>query len=333
MSGPALSFNRQAVTGAEALPGDTRDAPSWRQQIADGFLLAQADTTANSREVIDDAYDPLIEPLRELGYDTRQLVIGNRGGTYNYNGIWAAISEQQARGRFAELPGSREEFERGAIEAYSSRVAEAEERSTRGSLAPQLIGGIGGAMTDPLNLYSLPFGGVGNTALKRILSEGAINAGIELFQQPGVQGQREDLGRRDLTFSEAAANVGLGFAGGAAFRGAIEGAGAAARAARQLDPNLADKEFAQAFADLVPDEFQTAEQRAVVSILNRQADIDEASPFVRTYEGDEANFAKLQRAMDALEEGRIPTPGEISPCAGTPTPTCSSRSGRRGKRW
>ncbi len=324
MSGPPLTYNPQTVRGREAEQGDTRDAPPWSQQIADGFLIGQADTTANNAEVLDDAYDPLIEPLQERGYDIRQLVIGNRGGTFNYNGIWAAIREEQAKGNFTELPSSREEFEASALQTYREQVEAAEGRSERGSLAPQLIGGLGGAMTDPINLYSLPLGGFGRTIGQKVLTEAAIGAGVELALQPGVQAQREALGRRDLTLEEGALNVTFAGIGSGLLRGTVEGAAPAARAigeqVSRLDPNASNREFADAFRQLVPEQLRTPEQEAALHVMTRTADIEESSPFVRTIEGTDTHFARMEAALRALNQNRIPTTSELVEATGSPAP-------------
>lgn len=309
---------------ARAVQGqvDTRDAPGALDTIVAGFTTARADTTGQAEASQVDAYKPVIEALLELQPDaTFARYISPSTGTVNPQSVWRDVQRYRGQGRFTELPATLEEFETQWRAKKRQEIEAAEEVAARGNGIAAFAGGVAGAMTDPVNLLTLPVGGVGKTVLQRVLTEALVNAGVEAVMQPGVQRQREQLGRRDLTPEEAGLNIVMAGVGAAALRGGIELAPAAGRAIndtliqpaiRKIDPDWDDKQLAKAFADMVPRELRTPEQEAALFVMQRTAEVEDASPYVRTHEAMDAHVAKMEAALRALEEGRVPKPEEIA---------------------
>ncbi len=324
MSGPVLDFDPAAARLPGA--GDTREAPGFGETVAAGFGVARADTAGfvEARQV--DAYRPVIDALLEA-HPGRSFTayVNPATGTVDPQAVWRDVQRmKRERGLFAELPDTIEEYERRWRKDEAGRIAGLQDTMARGNAAAGFIGAMGGAMTDPVNLYSLPLGGFGKTLGQRLLTEGLVNAGIEAAMLPTAQRNRRELGLPDLTAGEAALNIAAAGVGAAALRGGIELAPGAVRAIDAkayelakpvrdaIEGRLGDRELAQAFADMVPENLRTPEQEAALRILQREAELDDSSPFVRTYEALDAHRAKLEQAADALAQGRIASEGEIA---------------------
>lgn len=104
-------------------------------------------------------------------------------------------------------------------------------RETGGGFVPELAGSLAGIGRDPGNLAGLFAGGGLGTAktimgrlAQVLLREGAINAGIEALQQPGVQAWRGELGLKH-GIEPAIENIGMAFLFGAAIGGGVQGLG------------------------------------------------------------------------------------------------------------
>lgn len=116
-------------------------------------------------------------------------------------------------------------------------AAAAEERSERTPLSfgggfGDFLGGAIGSMrpsTDPLNFGTLGVGGAGKSVAARVLSEGGAQGAIETVNQfTGVQENRKLLGL-NYGVSQAAMQIGMTAAGGAALRATGEAAAAGVR--------------------------------------------------------------------------------------------------------
>lgn len=93
-----------------------------------------------------------------------------------------------------------------------------------------IIGSIGGALTDPLNVITMPLGaGAAGGILRAVAIESGIQAGVEAVQQPAILKWQEELGR-DYDLGDAATNVmGAAILGGT-FTGIVRGARPTAQA-------------------------------------------------------------------------------------------------------
>lgn len=322
----ALSVRPDMVDRPDARPADTRPPPSlWDQATAAGRVEADRveDVQAMRRA---QAYTPLIEALEERGVPRRRMVIApwdpfgiasERAGVYDYDTIW----REAQRAGISGLPADQQAFERQAYRRGGERDTDLQTLQRGGGFAgtvAQFTGGMIGSLTDPINLYTLPLGGGGKHWATRILSEGAMNAGIEVAQFPVNQRAYGRLGE-NYGMSEVAQDAGLAFAAGAAFRGAVEVAPAAGRAVarvdaagyraaaplrERLDNFYAARDLARAFADQVPENLRTPDQVAALRILQRDAAIEATSPYVRTHQGSEAHRTHLARAAETLASGR-----------------------------
>lgn len=204
------------------------------------------------------------------------------------------------------------EVEKNAQE-IEKRAGDAASRAGVAGYAGLFAGAVVGSMTwrDPLNLATLGVGGVGRTMAMRIVTEGGAQAGIEAVNQfGGVQANRDLLGleRDNPLFNIAAAGV-----GGAALRGAVEGAVPAYRALeRNLFPERAAARMIRdqiegALRDPVTDERllaylyrqkDTPEVRAARTALEMDIEAKAENPYGTTRE---AGFI-LQRELNTLEE-------------------------------
>lgn len=307
----------------EARPaGDTRDAPSIIDTIVGGFKAARADTTGVVEEYQSDAYEPIINALVELQPGSNfTRYVNPATGVVSPEAVWRDVQRFRSKDRFNELPGTVQEFEKQWREKKRREIEAAEDVASRGNGIASFAGGVAGAMTDPVNLYTLPVGGGGKTVATRIITEGLVNMGVETVMLPTIQRNREQLGRRDLTVEEGALNVVMAGVGASVIRGGIELAPSAARVVgdnivdplrRFADPNFEDKQLARAFEQMVPQHLRTPEQDAALFVLRRQAEVEEVNPYVNTHEGIDAHLAKMDAALRALEEGRVAKPEELA---------------------
>jgi hypothetical protein len=318
-----LEWRPESASKPDAPKGDTRPTPGWDETIAAGFRVTLDPIADVQAGRLDEAYSPVIEALAERTgkksgdflkpWYRRTALPFTDNSMLDRDAIWREIDRQRSADpqAFAEI-GDRAAFERQVLTRDGDRQRDLETTS-RGGIVPTLIGGIPASMRDPLNLASLPIGGIGKTAATRIFSEGLVNAGIEAVQA-GTTSRRtfakmgEDYGVR-----EAAQDVVLGFAAGAAFRGAIEAAPAvdaagmriAAPVRDRIDEAFADRDVARALAQAVPESLRTPDQAAAFNVLTRESEIEAVNPFERTYAGADTHGAKLVEAMDALERGKL----------------------------
>lgn len=179
----------------------------------------------------------------------------------------------------------------GRVAARTKEIKDAAEGGAKvgwGDLG-RFAGGAVGAMTDPVNIASLVFGGAGMfeaagatlvaklAHIGRIAAqEGLINAGVEAANQPQIMRWNEKLGI-EHGISDAALSVGMAGLGGAAFGGLLAGAAQGGRAV------LGQWRKARGTAPAAP------EVRAAESILEARIADEDASPFPRTVEGDVAH--------------------------------------------
>lgn len=322
MSGPVLDFDPGAVRRPLAQEPDTRDAPSITETISAAFTAQRADTTGAIEAYQVDAYRPIIDALIELQPGAQfTRYVNPSSGTVSPQSVWRDVQRFRGKGRFTELPATVEEFEKQWREAKRKEIQEAEGVAARGNGVAAFFGGTAGALTDPVNVYTLPVGGWGKGIAAKVLTEGGANMGIEFLMLPTIQRNREELGRPDLTAEEAGLNIAFAGVGAAALRGGVELAPGAARLAndklvqplrRALDPDAADKDIAKAFEQMVPANLRTPEQEAALFVIKRAEQIRSANPYVDTLDALDVHVGKMQTAMDAIEEGRIPGEVEIT---------------------
>lgn len=148
------------------------------------------------------------------------------------------------RDRNAKLRELAAKYPKAGIRTYDQLFADvraaaaaAEERVektplTFGGVLGDFTGGAAGSMrpsTDPLNFATIGVGGAGKSIATRVATEGGSQGAIETLNQfTGVQESRRLLGL-DYGLSQAALQIGMTAAGGAALRGTGEAAAAGYR--------------------------------------------------------------------------------------------------------
>ncbi len=85
------------------------------------------------------------------------------------------------------------------------------------------VGGLGGAIVDPVNLATMPLGGGGKTILQLMMREALIGAGTEVALQPAIMAWQKTIGQ-EYGLDDAAVNVIFGAVGAAGLSGLFRGA-------------------------------------------------------------------------------------------------------------
>jgi len=244
--------------------------------------------------------------------------------------------------RIDELRAERPEYgtqirDRDAWEeVMRDRAADIHARASEAEFIPGLIGGFGGAFTDPVNIATLPLGFAGRTVpiAKIALGEAAINAGVELANVPLANAWRQELGLDPITLEEGVYRV-----GGAALFGAVVGGGLPA-AGRALDssglamsriPGLRNQEWVRAAAmrdalrqetrealtRLPPRRLVRAHHELVTDptpseidargVLDREIEIEDVNPIGESIEDSVEHRTRLDAAMEIAERADEPT--------------------------
>lgn len=349
MSGSPFDVAEPFVPTAER-PTTQAPRPSWLDEAGANFRVSQDDYVAginNQRRA--DAYQPVINALIDMnGSNLRRYInVDTRGGSdpVNYGAIWQDIAAARARdpNAFKGIAATREEFDKGVLaQTRERRTRDQQTIAAGGSITAALVGGAGGVFSDPLNLLTLPIGGGGKTVLQVAGREALLNGLLEAASLPQVSFNRGQMGE-DLTLAEAGANVGLAVLGGGIFGGLIAAAGkgggklldkatpldrklaAALEAADVDDLAMLDLAVSRGLFDDVPDadladllravkgeDALTPTERAAITAIERQGEIDEANPYVSTGAADDVHADSLLAAIDAAlrdAEPIMPRPG------------------------
>ncbi len=325
-----FEFDAQENGRLNRLPAsDTRPPPAFTD-IFTGAMRIEADRVDEVQDIRRArAYEPLIDALVEQGVDRdslhhRQpglLGIGSARGAYDYAAIWREAQRRGIKG----IPASRELFEQDALRRQGERDKDQEMLARSSGLsgfAAQLGGGMLGSFADPINVYTLPLGGGGGSITRRILVEGAINAGIEGVQAAGGAQSYGRLGE-EYGIEQAAQDVALAGFAGAAFKGAEIGGVAAVRGIGEslpLDMRMAralgkqsleevsDADVARAFRQTVPEDLRLPDEVSALHVIDRGVEVESTSPFRNTHAGLAEHQARLTQAQSAIEQGKLPKP-------------------------
>ena len=93
-----------------------------------------------------------------------------------------------------------------------------------------VVGSLGGALTDPINVLTMPLGaGAAGGVLRAIGTEAAIQAGVETVTQPTVYAWQKELGQ-EYDLGDAATNIFGAAVLGGGFAGVVRGARPTAQA-------------------------------------------------------------------------------------------------------
>ena len=197
---------------------------------------------------------------------------------------------------------------------------------------------VGTGLADPINVGAMVLTGgtaapvegavrsVGGTMARTMLKEAAVNAGTEVVELPIIAGNRQRFGEK-MTPGEMVQDVATAGVTGALFPVATHAVGAGAKAvagavvdgpigratARAVAPlamgtapvgRASDAEIARKFAQAVPAEIRTPDEKAALHVIERQADVDATNPFKPTTAGLDAHADRLDGATaDILAAG------------------------------
>lgn len=255
------------LEGPPALPvaesvDDLPAASGWEGFKA-GWRTAKDDWPGQSNDVLISAYGPLIAALTpETGKnETSYVYVGHSSGGINESAVFADLARVRARNPdfLPDIPDTPDAFRASVTKRTQERRAVDMQTLERTEGISGYAGGFVGAAADPINLMTLPAGGMGTTIARRIIGEAAVNVAVEAIEQPMIAGERAKRGET-LTAGEAATNVAVAGVAGAVIQGGIvEPVGAFLKRRRE--------------GRLTPTE------RAAVNVIEREAEVDATSPF------------------------------------------------------
>lgn len=196
-----------------------------------------------------------------------------------------------------DLGNDRADYDQRLKARFAQGAQDRAKRMAQGGLAGNLLGGIAGSFSDPINIITLPFGGGGRTVAGSIVREALFNAGIEAAEQPLLAVERGAQGR-EFSLSEAGSNIVLAGVGGGALTAAGHGIGAAL--AKLPDAIPLDLRMAMALRQAVPDHAISPDQAAALHVLERGGEIDAANPYQGTATALEAHTAQIDDVLGGL---------------------------------
>ena len=179
-----------------------------------------------------------------------------------------------------------------------------------GSTLAAFSGGIGGSLTDPLNLATIPFGaGASKSILKAAMIEGSINAGVEALSIPAIAAWQKEVGHK-YGLGDALANVAGGFVGGAGVTTVIRGAGPAFAKTRQYTGNASSYVLDKVANSTV----MPASVRDAAKYLSRSSHIQESAPVPLATGAQKAqHMDKVKTVAREIEEYKNPTGKLVEP--------------------
>lgn len=289
------------IDGPPALPVaegvDDLPAASAGEAFGAGWRVAKDDWPGQSKDDEIAAYGPLIAALTpETGKnETSYVWVGRSSGGINETQVFADIAKIRARNPdfLPGVPDTPDAFRATVTKRTKERRAGDMQTLERSEGVAGYAGGFVGAAADPMNLMTLPVGGLGTTVAKRILGEAAVNIATEAVEQPMIAAERAKRGET-LTTGEAVTNVAIAGIAGAVIQGGIVEPGAAflrRRRERKLTPI----------------------EQSAVNVVEREAEVDATSPF-KPGPATEVHRERLAESERVLNGEQRPRPAPpVSP--------------------
>lgn len=334
--GPLATMTPRSDATARAGQGSAQAAPGWGELFGAGARTTYDEQDLPQIDRLASEYNRLADNLVAAGVPRAQLMrrsaapaqvaaagMGTAPQTVSgidRDAVWSAIATARSRNpkAFADLGADRASFDREVLRRRGGRDADqatlARGTGIAGTVAP-FVGGMGASFADPFNIITLPLGGGGRTIAGKVLSEAAVNMGVQAFQLPWQDRAKARLGE-DFTAGQMAESVLLAGAGAGALRlgGALIGKGAA----KAWDAMPLDMRLAMALKADLPPEVRSPDLQAALNVVERSAEVDASSPYVGTYAGLDRHVAQLETAMHTLEALPVAEPSRF--VAGPPTP-------------
>lgn len=335
------------VDGPAGLPVaqgvDDLPAASPGEAWSAGWRVAKDDWPGESKDQLFVAYAPLIDAVKsELGRsETDYIALGHNNAWVQEDRIFRDIARIRAKkpGFLPGVPDSVDAFRATVTKKSQDRRArdlQTLDRTEGLGTVAGYAGGFAGAAADPVNLMTLPVGGMGGTVARRILGEAAVNIATEASEQPMIAGERAARGET-LTMGEAVTNVAVAGAAGAIIQGGI------------VEP-------VSAFLKRRREGRLTPVEQAAANVVEREAQVDATSPFKPgpATEVHRERLAESERVLNGEQPPRRDPPvdarvsrdqvkarirraesgGAIDPDAATnPTSTATGRYQFVGRTW
>lgn len=222
---------------------------------------------------------------------------------------------------FKDLGTDIKDFDGRLRQRFRSEDADRDRRMRQGGFVNNVLGGIAGSFTDPINILTMPFGGGGKSVASQIVRNGLLNAGIEAAETPLFIAERNMQGR-EWTADEMLTNIGLAGLGGAGFDALGKGLGklpaldaklydAVAPIRAVVDGKFRDADMARALREMVPDHALTPQQQAALHVVERAEEVRGSNPFQDTHDAIGAHEAMLDRVMRDFDAG-APLAGPVA---------------------
>lgn len=301
---PRLDQDR-TMPQRQATAQDAAPDPGFFDSITASFRAARDDIPNATQEQQDNAYSELAAQLAERGQDVNKYVNTGRGGEgVRSLQVWADIEAERRKdpAAFKDLPRTKAEFDAQWQAKMRQRMERDAGTVARSGWTPWLIGSLGAGLTDPVNVGAMLVTGGGSTVLGAAAREAGINMAIEAVELPLINAQRKAQGRPELTAAEAAGSLALAGVVGGMFGGAVKGAEVGGRAAYDKFVPL-DLRAARALDQAVPRHLRTPDVNAAINVGLADAEMRASSPYVPTYEGVDAHFARLNETLAKMENG------------------------------
>lgn len=297
----AESWDDAAGKASDAVIGDrlwdaSREIGMWRDGSNAEWLATVEAYERRAKEIHDATGVQIANPARQpLQRIENGRVISRT--TAELEGEWRQALEDVATAHPDQVdvirPGRpiREDalaVTRGAETEFNAAMAEADRLSMGSRFANVLGGGIAGMARDPLQVSTLLLGAgpsaarsVGGRILQTMLTEAAINGGVEAAVQASSQGWRREAGVEN-GLGPALQQVGLAAAFGGGFGGLVAGGGEVFRALGRAAPTDAMERIAagapeagdfQAVAEALQRPMHSSETR-VARLVEEQAALD-----------------------------------------------------------
>lgn len=200
------------------------------------------------------------------------------------NAILAGRNQDAVRWQGIKTSEELREEKRNRARAARESFEDISSRATpTAAIAGSLVGGLGAAFTDPINIATLPFGATsGMGILKAMKTEALLNAAVEAAEVPLVASWQKELGHK-YGVGNAVFDVATAGAGGAALTGIVRGARPAAEFLKDkfdLAGKYVGSKSQPILQKMSDSEKLPSSVREAAKYMSRVAHIDENNPML-----------------------------------------------------